>query len=225
MLLRQFATRRIRFQSCRKDTIGIVSHGRRRAFSLLEVMVAMAIFLMALVGIGQLITLGGDQALEVQQQSQAIRLCQSKMAEVIAGVVPLSSQNDAPFDEDPDWNWSMDAEQQGGAANPWTVTIRITRAGQDNKYVVASLSQVVFDPTQRGSTLDIAAAASAAAQANSSASASGANSGTNSNTGATPNAGATGAAGGGAMPAAKKTPTTPTKPTGPTTNPGGGRTK
>src|SRR5207245_807929 len=106
-----------------------------------------------------------DRALEVTQQSQAIRLCQSKMAEVVSGVVSLTSQPDAPFDEDPDWNWSIDAEQQGDGANLWTVKITVRPANTNGPKGQASLTQIVFDPAQRGSTLDITAAATAVAAA------------------------------------------------------------
>ena len=54
---------------------------KRPALSLLEVIIAMAIFLMAVVVIGQLVTMGGERAPEVDQQSEATMLCQSKLSE------------------------------------------------------------------------------------------------------------------------------------------------
>src|SRR5262249_48323520 len=83
----------------------------RGGMTLLEVLVALGIFLTALTAISRLITMGGEHALNVQQQAQATQLCQAKLAEVSAGVVPLSGQSDVPFDEDPNWLWSVDAGQ------------------------------------------------------------------------------------------------------------------
>ena len=62
----------------------------------MEVLVATAIFLFSMVALGRLIILSGDVSTEVQQQAQAAHLAQSKLAEVIAGVVPLSSQAASP---------------------------------------------------------------------------------------------------------------------------------
>ena len=83
----------------------------RRAFSLLEVIVAMAIFLMSIVVLGQLVTMGGERALDIDQQGEAGLLAQSKMSEVIWGAVPLQSASDQAFDEAPDYKWSMTADQ------------------------------------------------------------------------------------------------------------------
>src|SRR5262249_49552340 len=79
----------------------------RRAFSLLEVIVAMAIFLMSIVAIGKLVSMGGERALDIEQQGEATMLAQSKLAEVVASALPLTSQSDQSFDEAPDYRWSL----------------------------------------------------------------------------------------------------------------------
>ena len=122
----------------------------RSGLSLLEVLVALAIFLIGLIGIGQLVTFSGDQALDVQQEGQAALLCQSKLAEVLAGVVPLESQTDVAFEEDPNWQWSVTAEAHT-VANLWRVEVKVSRQRPDNSRVECYLSQLVFDPKQRGS--------------------------------------------------------------------------
>ena len=112
----------------------------RRGLSLLEVLVALAIFLLSFVAIGRLVTLAGDQALEVQYQSQAARLAQSKLNEVIAGVVPLQGAASGTFDEDEDWHWSIDTEQNGNIANLWTVTVTVNRpSAEGNGHLVVAV--------------------------------------------------------------------------------------
>jgi len=152
----------------------------RHGFSLLEVLVALAIFLFGLIAIGQLITLGSDRALEVQFQTQAVQLCQAKMAEVVAGAVPLSSQADAKFDEDPDWSWSLEAEQDSSSSLLWNVKVTVTHPRPDGSKMEASLSQMVLDPSQRGSATDAAlsSSSSASSQDNSNSNSSGSTSNT-----------------------------------------------
>jgi prepilin-type N-terminal cleavage/methylation domain-containing protein len=127
--------------------------GRRRGLSLLEVLVALAIFLFSLIVLGRLVVMGSDTALDVQYQSQAAQLCQSKMAEVVSGVVPLNSQNEVPFDEDPDWTWSLECEQNS-IAGLWNVTVHVVRQRPDGGRNECSLSQMMLDPSVRGSALD-----------------------------------------------------------------------
>jgi len=117
--------------------------------TLLEVIVAMAIFLVALAAIGQLIQFGMMRALDAEYQSQALQKAQSKMAEVIAGAEPLGSQTDSPFPDDPDgvWHWSIDAAQED-FANAWRVKITVSRPVDDGKIEV-SLSQIILDPAVR----------------------------------------------------------------------------
>jgi hypothetical protein len=140
----------------------------------MEVLVALAIFLLAFAGISRLVTFASDRALDVKLQSQATQLCQAKLAEAVAGAVPLSSQADVPLEEDPSWAWSLDAEQ-GSVPGLWNVTVKVKRQQNGSAHLEASLSQMVLDPSQRGSTLDAVAAANAAAATASSASGSGTN--------------------------------------------------
>jgi hypothetical protein len=160
----------------------------RRGLSLLEVLTALAIFLGALIGIGQLVIMSGERALDVQQQTQAAQLCQAKLAEVIAGVVPMSASGDSTFDEDPDWHWSLDA-QQDTVSGLWDVTVRVTRQRPDGRKIEVALSQMVLDPSLRGSTLDIAAAAAANSSNSSSSSSS---TGSSSSSSSTPSSSGTG---------------------------------
>jgi hypothetical protein len=126
----------------------------RPALSLLEVIIALAIFLMSLTVIGQLVSMGSERALDIEQQGEAAMLAQAKMAEVIWGVIPLSSQGDQSFDEAPDYKWSMTAEQNSNVSNLWNVTVTITRERSDGTKIQSVLSQMVLDPSVRGSSQD-----------------------------------------------------------------------
>jgi general secretion pathway protein I len=153
--------------------------------SLLEVLVALAIFLFALIVLGRLVIMGGERAREVQELGQATQLCQSKLAEVAAGAVPLSSQSGAPLDEAPDWTWSLDCSQ-ADIASLWSVTVKVGKDRPDGSRIECTLSQKVLDPAQRGNALDgsTAAAASASSGSGTSNSAASPSSG-NSSTGGT----------------------------------------
>jgi prepilin-type N-terminal cleavage/methylation domain-containing protein len=126
---------------------------RRPGMTLLEVLIALAVFLLSLVALGRLVTWAGDRALDVQQRSRAAELCRSKLNEVQAGAVALSSQSDVPFDEDSVYHWSLDAEQ-GQVSGLWNVTVRVTCTRKGGSGAGATLSQMVLDPSMVGSTQD-----------------------------------------------------------------------
>jgi prepilin-type N-terminal cleavage/methylation domain-containing protein len=129
----------------------------RKGMSLLEVLIALTIFLMSMIVLGQLVIMAGESARNVQLLAQATQMCQSKLAEVTAGIVPLSSQGETPFDEDSDWNWSLDCTSDP-IANLWDVTVHVSHALPDGSRLETSLSQRVLDPSVRGSTFDTPAA-------------------------------------------------------------------
>jgi len=124
---------------------------RRAGLSLMEVLIALVIFLTSLIVIGRLIIMGGERALEVKLESYATRLCQSKLAEVSAGAIPLSGQGEVPFDEDPNWVWSLEAEE-GDAPGLWRINIRVTRQQPAQPKIECAIRQLVLDPSLRGGT-------------------------------------------------------------------------
>jgi general secretion pathway protein I len=128
-----------------------VTAGNRPGLTLLEVLVAMAIFLLSLGAITRLVTFAGQRALDARRTDEAGRLARSKLAEVFAGVVPLESADDTPFDEDPDYSWSLSADS-GSMSGLWIVTVTIKRKGDEGPGF--SLQQFLLDPTLRGSTQD-----------------------------------------------------------------------
>jgi general secretion pathway protein I len=124
----------------------------RKGITLLEVLVALAIFLLSLIAINQLVSLGADRARDVQLQSQGLQLCQSKLAEVVVGVVPIQApQSNTPFDEDPNWQWSMDSDANTSITGLYTVTIHVSRQRPDGSRFEVALSQMIMDPSLRGS--------------------------------------------------------------------------
>jgi type II secretion system protein I len=130
---------------------------RRNGLTLLEVLVALAIFLLAVVGLGTLVSYSGERAAQIRQQAWAIQRCQSKLAEVVVGAVPLESQSEVPFDEDPEWIWSLDV-QDGATTGLKNVTVRVSRSGNDRSRTEVLLAQIIMDPALRGGAAPAASA-------------------------------------------------------------------
>ena len=131
------------------------SKPKRAALTLLEVVIALAIFLLAMTVFSQMLIRNGEMTRDIQRQNLATRLCQSKMAEVVSGVVPLTTQSDTAFDEEPNYTWSLTADN-GSVAGLWNVTVVVTRQQTDaGNTIQCSLTQMVLDPSVIGSTQDV----------------------------------------------------------------------
>lgn len=120
---------------------------RRKGLSLLEVLAALVIFLLSLVALSQLIDTSTRQARNIQFQSEGTLLCQSKLAEFVAGVESVETGGEGDFEEDPNWRWSAESVAEGGAAGLYKVTVKVTR-GQGGFEV--SMSQFILAPSMRG---------------------------------------------------------------------------
>jgi general secretion pathway protein I len=170
--------------------------GNRPGLTLIEVLVALAIFLLALGAITRLITFAGQRAADARRTDEASRLARSKMGEVFAGVVPLSSSGDTPFDEEPDYSWSMTADS-GSLTGLWVVTVTVKHKADDGPGF--SLQKFLPDPTILGSTQDTVTIAGA----NSSSSSPSSSSSSSSQSGSSQTAAGGGAAAGKGKAAAK----------------------
>lgn len=84
-----------------------------RGFSLLEVLLSIAILGGAMVVIGQLVNIGYRSAIEARIRSDANILVDGKMAEVSAGIIDLQSTSSSIIEENPDWMYSVDVQQSG----------------------------------------------------------------------------------------------------------------
>jgi type II secretion system protein I len=145
--------------------------GSRPGLTLLEVLVALAIFLLSLAAISQLVTTAGQRALDARRKEEAARLARSKLAEVFAGVVPMQSTSDAPFDQDPDYSWSLTADS-ASLSGLWLVTVTVKGKGDEGPGY--TLQEFLLDPTLRGSTQDTVTIAGASNSSSGTGSGSGA---------------------------------------------------
>jgi Tfp pilus assembly protein PilV len=118
--------------------------------SILEVLLAMAIFLMSLLGLAQLLSISAELALETEFTNRAQQLCQSKMNEFVSGALPMTSQGETPFDEDNNWNWSAECQPDGTVTNLYTVTLHVKRTRSDGTMFDATFTQMIIDPTSKG---------------------------------------------------------------------------
>jgi len=125
---------------------------RRPGLTLLEVLVSLAIFLMSLVALSRLIGMGSDLARDANQQTECLRLAQSKLHEVMAGVVSVENgSTSGSFDENPDYQWSVDVEQNADVdADLYNITVTVLRERGDGSKMSVSVGHVVYDPAKRG---------------------------------------------------------------------------
>ena len=83
---------------------------RRRGFSLLEVILAIAILAGAMVMLGDLLRIAGRHATATSELTRAQLHCQSIISQIVAGILPPESVQGAPMETDPNWTYSIDVQ-------------------------------------------------------------------------------------------------------------------
>jgi general secretion pathway protein I len=112
--------------------------------TLLEIILSIAILGVSMVVIGNMFYLGARSAMRARLRSDANILCDAKMAELAAGILPLSGVNGQTIPENPQWSYSLDVQPslQRGLLMA-TITVQQADA---NSSTPMSLSIVRFVP-------------------------------------------------------------------------------
>lgn len=98
-------TRRVFVQAIPTPCKGWAS--RCSAFTLLEVVLAFAIFFGSLAILSQIQWNGTRAAVQARLSAQAMLRCEAKLQELVAGAEVLADQSDVAFEDDPTWTWSV----------------------------------------------------------------------------------------------------------------------
>ena len=157
---------------------------RRSGLTLLEVMLAITIFGLALVAIGELIRIGSVSAAAARDLTEGQRLCNNVMASVGAGIIPPDPASQTPVDGSTDWLYTIESapleEQEGMLRVSVTVEQDPAHYAKPAKF---TLVRWMTDPAATEAAKAEAAAAVDAAAASTSGSTSGASGGTTGGTG------------------------------------------
>ncbi len=138
-----------------------------RAFTLLEVILALAILSGALAVLGELLRLGLRNAKQARDLTRATVLCESKLAEVMAGLLLPQPVANSVCETDANWVYSIEfqnIDQQG------TISVRVTVAPAESTEANPTTCSLVRWMQDPGVLEQEAADAEAAASASSSSS-------------------------------------------------------
>jgi len=125
----------------------------RPGLSLLEVLVAMSIFLLALTGLGFLLNVSGNIALDAKYRTVALTIAQARLGELACGAAPLETGAAGSSNEDdPDFDVMVDVQPVSEVL--YNATVIVTRKRPDGSQFELSLSQMILEPTLVGSTND-----------------------------------------------------------------------
>ena len=123
-----------------------VTPTHQRGFTLLEVIIAVAVLLGALTAIFQLISTGSTASVQAQFRAEAIILAETKLNEAIGGVIPLESSSAQEIEESTEWTWELTVEP-ASQTDVLSVTVTVARESEspagNHSY---SITRMVRDP-------------------------------------------------------------------------------
>lgn len=114
--------------------------------TLFEVVLALAIFIGAFTAIGQVLRTGSRAAIRAQLSSEAVLRCERKMNEVLSGVTALEAVQRTPFEDNPNWIWTLNL-LDSGTPNLLQLELIVERAGTGGQSATSyRLTRLMRDP-------------------------------------------------------------------------------
>ena len=137
----------------------------RSGLTLFEVMLSLAIFVGSMAALTQLIHNGMRGAVRSRLQTEAIFRCQSKLAEVIAGVESFDSASGVPFEDDDTWSWTLETSETD-ETDLYLLDLTVDHASSNNIGAVSfRLTRLLRDPQRAQDALEADASADAETEA------------------------------------------------------------
>lgn len=126
-------------------------------FSLLEVILAMAILFVSVAIIGELMRFGLNSARAARDKTKAILLCESLLNEIVAGITPAESFTDVPIgdiagEEEADWICSIDVQSLDSSGLVSVTVVVRQLATNDRPPIEVSLTRWIADPSSAGTS-------------------------------------------------------------------------
>ena len=125
----------------------------RPGMSLLEVIVSTAIFFLSLVAIYGLLEVSQRSGVRARQRGQSLRICQARLAELVAGVIPLES-SDGTDEQATDYQWQVTVEPDVDSSGSLMKATAIAFHKNEPRDSRVALTQIVLDPLFVGSLMD-----------------------------------------------------------------------
>lgn len=163
----------------------------RKGISLLEVILAVAIFAAAVAVLGELTRIGSRHAQIARDLTQAQIHCETKVAEVVAGLLAAEGVSSSAIEDAPGWLFSVTAAPLGESGDCMAVTVTVTQDSSVARRPVSfSLTRWVdLAALSATSSSDSSSSQSDSGSSSSSSSASGNSSNSSSNSSSSNNSG------------------------------------
>jgi prepilin-type N-terminal cleavage/methylation domain-containing protein len=154
----------------------MMSRKTRRGFSLIEMLIATGVLLVAIGILSELADVGRIHIRSAGDAAVAQRICQNLLEQILCGDMPLEATTDATWSDDPDWTYSIEINpldqfnwditlneiritvqknpEDSRPSKPFTLTRWIRAASDENGQsgTQPKMIRPITSPTQRASS-------------------------------------------------------------------------